>query len=78
MSAIAVDRPSEGSPFVRDLLANDVTAQGHNLTASWDGIDSLTLKSITDSIPSSPLSARVASKLQPPAFAVGSAQRTGR
>ena len=40
-------RPSAGSPFVRDLQRNDVTAQGHNLTASWDVADGLTLKSIT-------------------------------
>jgi len=41
------NRPSEGSPFERDLRANDVTAQGHNLTASWEASDSVTLKSIT-------------------------------
>ena len=28
-------RPSAGSPGVRDLLANDITAQGHNLTVDW-------------------------------------------
>jgi iron complex outermembrane receptor protein len=41
------DRPSSGSPFVRDLQRNDVVVQGHNLTASWEVTDSLTLKSIT-------------------------------
>ncbi len=41
------DRPSAGSPFVRDLLANDVTAQGHNLTADLEIADNMTLKSIT-------------------------------
>ncbi|SNS35175.1 iron complex outermembrane recepter protein [Sphingomonas laterariae] len=40
-------RPSEGSPFVNNLKRNDVVAQGHNLTATWDVADSLTLKSIT-------------------------------
>ena len=32
---------------MRDLLANDVTAQGHNLTANWEATDNLTIKSIT-------------------------------
>lgn len=41
------ERPSESSPFERDLRANDVTAQGHNLTASWEASDTLTVKSIT-------------------------------
>jgi iron complex outermembrane receptor protein len=40
-------RPSSGSPFVNDLRANDITAQGHNLTIAWEIEDSLTLKSIT-------------------------------
>jgi iron complex outermembrane receptor protein len=40
-------RPSAGSPFVRNLPRNDVVVQGHNLTASWDADDHLTLKSIT-------------------------------
>ncbi|WP_232455607.1 TonB-dependent receptor [Sphingomonas sp. KC8] len=40
-------RPTEGSTFVEDLKRNDVVAQGHNLTASWDAADGLTLKSIT-------------------------------
>lgn len=42
-----VKRPNAGSAFVRDLLRNDVTTQGHNLTATWDVADALTLKSIT-------------------------------
>ncbi|QZP09810.1 TonB-dependent receptor [Caenibius sp. WL] len=41
------DRPKSGSVFVNDLLPNDVTAQGHNLTLSWELGDDLTLKSIT-------------------------------
>lgn len=41
------DRPSAGSPFVRDLKRGDVTAQGHNLTASWDVTGNFTAKSIT-------------------------------
>lgn len=41
------DRPSTGSPFVRDLQANDVLAQGHNLTLTWELADNLTFKSIT-------------------------------
>jgi iron complex outermembrane recepter protein len=44
---VKAKRPSAGSPFVRDLLRNDVTAQGHNLTATWDAANELTLKSIT-------------------------------
>lgn len=41
------ERPIAGSPFVNNLRRNDVVAQGHNLTASWDVTDGLTLKSIT-------------------------------
>ncbi|MCC2600876.1 TonB-dependent receptor [Sphingopyxis yananensis] len=41
------DRPTAGSPHVRGLMANDVTSQGHNLTASWDVSDSVTIKSLT-------------------------------
>ncbi|HKT78024.1 MAG TPA: TonB-dependent receptor [Sphingobium sp.] len=41
------DRPTAGSPFVRDLHRNDVTSQGHNFTASWDVSDNLTIKSLT-------------------------------
>ena len=44
---LVVDRPSAGSPFVQDLAHNDVTSQGHNLTASWDVADTLTIKSLT-------------------------------
>ncbi|MFY7838182.1 MAG: TonB-dependent receptor [Novosphingobium sp.] len=40
-------RPTAGSPAVRGLKANDVTAQGHGLTASWTVSDALTVKSIT-------------------------------
>jgi iron complex outermembrane receptor protein len=40
-------RPSQGSPFVQDLQANDVTSQGHSLIVSWDVNDALTIKSIT-------------------------------
>lgn len=40
-------RPSAGSPFVRDLMRNDVTSQGHNFTASWEVSDNLTIKSLT-------------------------------
>jgi iron complex outermembrane recepter protein len=40
-------RPTSGSPAVRGLLANDVTAQGHGLSASWAVSETLTLKSIT-------------------------------
>lgn len=44
--ALAV-RPTSGSAAVRGLQANDVTAQGHALTASWAVSEALTLKSIT-------------------------------
>lgn len=40
-------RPSHGSPLVQNLKANDVAADGHNLTVSWDINDSLSFKSIT-------------------------------
>lgn len=40
-------RPDAGSPFVTGLVPNDVRAQGHNLTASWDITDHLALKSVT-------------------------------
>lgn len=40
-------RPTYGSSAVRGLLANDVSAQGHGLTASWAVSEALTLKSIT-------------------------------
>ncbi len=40
-------RPTHGSPLVQDLKRNDGVAQGHNLTATWDVADALTLKSIT-------------------------------
>ena len=40
-------RPSESSPFVRDLERNDITAQGHSLIATWDVADTLQIKSLT-------------------------------
>lgn len=42
-----VARPKAGSPFVRDLLPNDVTAEGHSLIAEWHAGDTLTVRSIT-------------------------------
>jgi iron complex outermembrane receptor protein len=39
-------RPSAGSPFVGNLHRNDIVVEGHNLTASWDLDEALTLKSI--------------------------------
>lgn len=44
---LTIPRPSAGSPFVRDLLRNDVTSEGHSLTGEWIISDSLTLRSIT-------------------------------
>ncbi|WP_240334306.1 TonB-dependent receptor [Sphingobium estronivorans] len=44
---LVADRPSEGSPFVRNLERNDVRSQGHNFTASWEVSDTLTVKSLT-------------------------------
>lgn len=41
------ERPSESSSAVAGLMRNDVLAQGHNLTASWEVADTLTLKSVT-------------------------------
>lgn len=41
------DRPTAGSPSVSNLQANAVVSQGHNLTASWDVSDDVTIKSIT-------------------------------
>jgi iron complex outermembrane receptor protein len=40
-------RPTTGSALVRDLKPNDVTSQGHTLTASWDTAEHLTIRSIT-------------------------------
>lgn len=40
-------RPTEGSPLVNDLRKNDALAQGHNLTATWELSDALTIKSIS-------------------------------
>jgi iron complex outermembrane receptor protein len=42
-----IDRPKAGSPLVRDLLANDITAEGHSLTGEWQASDALTVRSIT-------------------------------
>lgn len=41
------ERPTAGSPLVRDLLRNDVTSQGHSLIAEWEASDTLTVRSIT-------------------------------
>lgn len=41
------ERPGRGSADVRDLQRNDVTIQGHSLTASLEVGDNLTIKSIT-------------------------------
>ncbi len=41
------ERPTEGSPFVNDLKRNEALAQGHNLTATWEASDALTIKSIS-------------------------------
>lgn len=40
-------RPKAGSPFVRDLLRNDITSQGHSLIAEWNAADAITVRSIT-------------------------------
>ncbi len=42
-----IDRPTEGSPAVRNLRPNNVLVQGHSLTASWQVSDDITLKSLT-------------------------------
>lgn len=44
---LTVRRPTAGSPLVLDLLANDVTSQGHSLIGEWNAADSLTIRSIT-------------------------------
>ncbi len=44
---LVIDRPKTGSPLVRDLLPNDITAQGHSLTGEWEASDDLTVRSIT-------------------------------
>ena len=41
------ERPTQSSTFVRDLAANDITAQGHTLIATFDAADDLQLKSLT-------------------------------
>ncbi len=40
-------RPTQSSPFVRDLENNDITAQGHTLIISYDASDTLQIKSLT-------------------------------
>ena len=42
-----LDRPEAGSPLVRDVLPNDITSQGHSLTAEYEVSDALTVRSIT-------------------------------
>ena len=42
-----LDRPEAGSPLVRDVLPNDITSQGHSLTAEYEVSDTLTVRSIT-------------------------------
>ncbi|WOK36330.1 TonB-dependent receptor [Sphingomonas sp. C3-2] len=44
---LTADRPKEGSAFVRDLLPNAITSQGHSLIGEWDVADALTIRSIT-------------------------------
>jgi len=44
---VEAPRPEAGSPSVRNLQRNDVAAQGHNLTVSWQLSDGLAFKSIT-------------------------------
>ena len=44
---LVLDRPVAGSPLVRDVLPNDITSQGHSLTAEYEVSDALTLRSIT-------------------------------
>lgn len=40
-------RPTQSSPYVRDLERNDITAQGHSLIMSYAASDSLQVKSLT-------------------------------
>ncbi len=40
-------RPTAGSPLVNNLRTNEALAQGHNLTATWEVSDALTIKSIS-------------------------------
>ena len=44
---LVADRPEAGSPLVRDVAPNDITADGHSLTAEWAASDALTVRSIT-------------------------------
>lgn len=41
------ERPDEGDPNVTGLESNDITSQGHSLTATWDINGNSTFKSIT-------------------------------
>lgn len=41
------ERPAQGDPALQNLEANDVTAEGHSLIATWDLGAHTTLKSIT-------------------------------
>ncbi|WP_156495554.1 TonB-dependent receptor [Croceicoccus estronivorus] len=40
-------RPTESSPYVRDLERNDITAQGHSLIIAYDVSDAVQIKSLT-------------------------------
>lgn len=44
---LKADRPKAGSPFVRDVLPNDIVSQGHSLIGEWEPSDALTVRSIT-------------------------------
>ncbi len=43
----SLKRPRRSDPSVDDLQAHDVTIDGHQLTVSWDGSETLTLRSIS-------------------------------
>lgn len=44
---LMADRPTAGSPAVRDLQPNNVVSQGHSLIATWNVAEDLTVKSLT-------------------------------
>ncbi|AYJ85345.1 TonB-dependent receptor (plasmid) [Sphingomonas paeninsulae] len=44
---LKLPRPTAGSPLVHDLLPNDITTQGHSLTAEWSPSRAVTVRSIT-------------------------------
>ncbi|WP_150290995.1 TonB-dependent receptor [Sphingobium estronivorans] len=44
---LTAPRPKAGSPFVRDVLPNDIVSQGHSLIGEWKAADGLTVRSIT-------------------------------